>query len=152
MLEGVKIGDSIAVSGACLTVTATGRDEFIADCMPETLARSTLGAATNGTEVNLERSLALGERLGGHLVLGHVDAVAVIKGVDGRGESQEVRLSLPGAVAPFVAEKGSVALDGVSLTIMRVKGEEFAVGLIPHTIGVHDFAPAAEGSVGQLRG
>jgi riboflavin synthase len=135
VLQGVKLGDSIAVSGACLTVTAVGRDEFVADCMPETLERSTLGAATKGTVVNLERSLAIGDRLGGHLVLGHVDAVVVVKGVDDRGESQEVRLSLPASVAPFIAEKGSVALDGVSLTIMRVDGQEFVVGLIPHTIG-----------------
>jgi riboflavin synthase len=134
VLEGVRVGDSIAVSGPCLTVTAVGRDEFVADCMSETLTRTTLGKVTNGSEVNLERSLALGDRLGGHLVMGHVDTVAAVRGVDTKGESRELRLSLPSLVAPFIAEKGSVAVDGVSLTIIRIGAEEFVVGLIPHTI------------------
>jgi riboflavin synthase len=134
VLEGVELGDSIAVSGACLTVTATRRDEFVADCMPETLERTTLKKATSGTEVNLERSLALGDRLGGHLVMGHVDAVSVVNGLDTKGASKELRLSLPAVMAAFVAEKGSVTIDGVSLTVIRVDKEEFTVGLIPHTI------------------
>lgn len=146
VLQGAKVGDSIAVSGACLTVTAVGRDEFLADCMPETLERSTLGRAASGTAVNLERSVALGGRLGGHLVLGHVDAVAEVKGLETRGESLEVRLALPAAMAAFIAEKGSVAVDGVSLTVIRVGESEFVVGLIPHTIGATTLRSLDKGS------
>jgi riboflavin synthase len=134
VLEGTHIGDSIAVCGACLTVTAVGQDEFVAECMAETLSRTTLGGMTTGVAVNLERALALNGRVGGHLVLGHVDAVATVRSIDARGDALEVSLSLPATVARFVAEKGSVALDGVSLTVMRAGAEEFSVGLIKHTI------------------
>jgi riboflavin synthase len=147
VLAATKVGDSISVSGVCLTVTAVGRDEFVADCMPETLSRTTLGVARNGTEVNLERSVAWGGRLGGHLVLGHVDAVVVVEALEHRGESLEVRFSLPGVVEAFVAEKGSVALDGVSLTVMSVARDSFAVGLIPHTIGATTLRSLAKGSM-----
>ncbi len=135
VLEGTRIGDSIAVSGACLTVTHVGRDEFGADCMAETLSRTTLATAAKGTQVNLERALAVGGRLGGHLVLGHVDSVVAVTGVQRRQDSLEVSMTLPDAVAPFVAEKGSVTIDGVSLTVIRVGAHDFVVGLIPHTIG-----------------
>jgi riboflavin synthase len=147
VLEGTNVGDSISVSGACLTVTVLGCDDFVADSMPETLARTTLGKARTGTEVNLERSLTWGGRLGGHLVLGHVDAVVVVEAVERRGESLEVRLSLPPAVAAFVAEKGSVTLDGVSLTVMSVGQGSFSVGLIPHTVEATTLRALAKGSL-----
>ena len=133
VLEGVKVGDSIAVSGACLTVVGIGDEELTMDCMPETLSRTTLGRVVRGGEVNLERSLALGDRLGGHLVLGHVDAVSEVLSSKERGNSLEVRLSLPEEVRPYVVAKGSIAIDGVSLTVTRVDRDAFEIGLIPHT-------------------
>ena len=134
VLGGTKIGDSIAVSGACLTVVALGSDGFTVDCMPETLTQTTLGGVEKGALVNLERSLALGERLGGHLVLGHVDAVAEVIAVRRTGNAHEIRFSLPESVAAYVAPKGSVAIDGVSLTVIRVDDKGFEVGVIPHTL------------------
>jgi len=134
VLEGTSLGDSIAVSGACLTVVDLARDGFTVDCMPETFLRTTLGQATRGTVVNLERSLALGGRLGGHLVLGHVDAVAEVLAVERKGRTWEVRFSLPGEVSGCVAAKGSVAIDGISLTVVRVYEGAFEVGIIPHTL------------------
>lgn len=133
VLAGVRVGDSIAVSGACLTVVGIGEDELTMDCMPETLSRTTLGKAVRGSEVNLERSLALGDRLGGHLVLGHVDAVCSVLEIRERGNSLEVRLSLPDEIRPYVVAKGSIAIDGVSLTVTRVDREAFEIALIPHT-------------------
>jgi riboflavin synthase len=134
ILEDTKLGDSIAVCGACLTVVAIGGDEFTADCMPETFSRTTLGKAVRGSEVNLERSLVVGGRLGGHLVLGHVDAVAQAVGIERRGIALEMKFSLPESVRAYVAEKGSIAVDGVSLTVIRVGDEAFEVGVIPHTV------------------
>jgi riboflavin synthase len=146
VLDGTRTGDSIAVGGVCLTVTTVGREEFAADCMSETLSRTTLAKATTGVEVNLERSLAVGARLGGHLVLGHVDAVTRVLSVETKGEAVEVKLALPAVVAPFLAEKGSVALDGVSLTVIGVDATEFSVGLVPHTISATTLRSIAEGS------
>ena len=134
VLEGTKVGDSIAVSGACLTVIALDGAGFVVECMPETLARTTLGRAVPGSPVNLERSLRWGDRLGGHLVLGHVDGVGEILGVRQQGIAWEVRVSLPAAVRGAVAAKGSIAIDGISLTVMRVDDEGFEVGVIPHTV------------------
>ncbi|MBN1321847.1 MAG: riboflavin synthase [Thermoleophilia bacterium] len=134
VLEGTSLGDSIAVSGACLTVVDLTRDGFTVDCMPETFLRTTLGQAKRGTVVNLERSLAMGSRLGGHLVLGHVDAVADVLAVERKGRTWQVRFSLPDEVRGCVAAKGSVAIDGVSLTVVRVVNEGFDVGVIPHTL------------------
>ncbi len=134
VLDGTKIGDSIAVSGACLTVVSLDGDGFVVECMPETLSRTTLGQAEPGSLVNLERSLRWGDRLGGHLVLGHVDAVAVVRGMRQAGIAREVELSLPAEVAGAVAAKGSIAVDGISLTVMQVTGDAFTVGIIPHTL------------------
>jgi riboflavin synthase len=134
VLEGTRVGDSIAVSGACLTVVDLGSDGFTADCMPETLQRTTLGAAGGGSPVNLERSLALGQRLGGHLVLGHVDAVAEVLATKRSGEAWEIRFSLAPDIGPCVAGKGSIAIDGISLTVVRVDRAGFEVGIIPHTL------------------
>lgn len=134
VLEGTKVGDSIAVSGACLTVIALDGDGFVVECMPETLALTTLGRAGPGSLVNLERSLRWGDRLGGHLVLGHVDDAAEILRVRQEGIAWEVRVSLPAALRGTVAAKGSIAIDGISLTVTRVDGEGFEVGVIPHTL------------------
>lgn len=134
VLEGTVLGDSIAVSGACLTVVDLRADGFTVDCMPETLSHTTLGTMARGSLVNLERSLQLGGRLGGHLVLGHVDAVAEVLAVRPAGIAWEVDFSLPEAVRPCVAAKGSIAVDGISLTVMRVDERSFTVGIIPHTM------------------
>ena len=132
--EPLAEGESIAVSGPCLTVvdvTATG---FTADVSPETLRRTTLGALRPGSAVNLERSLRLADRLGGHLVMGHVDATARVVAVRPEGEFRVIRVALPGALAPEVAEKGSVAVDGVSLTVAAVGDDWFETAVIPATL------------------
>jgi riboflavin synthase len=134
VLEGTKIGDSIATNGACLTVISLDPEGFVVECMPETLARTTLGQAGPGAIVNLERSLRWGDRLGGHLVLGHADGVGEVLSVRRAGIAWEVRISLPEELRGAVAAKGSIAIDGISLTVMRVDAEAFEVGIIPHTL------------------
>jgi riboflavin synthase len=134
VLEGTRLGDSIAVNGACLTVVDMRADTFTVDFMAETMERTTIGSFSTGTRVNLERSLAVGGRAGGHLVLGHVDAVAEVLSARQTGVATELRFSLPEVIAPCVAAKGSIAIDGISLTVMRVDDEGFEVGIIPHTL------------------
>ena len=134
VLEGTRIGDSIAVSGACLTVVDLQRDGFTVDCMPETLSLTTLGSVSSGAQVNLERSLAVGGRAGGHLVLGHVDAVGEVIAVRRGTPAWELSFSLPEVIAACVAPKGSIAIDGVSLTVIRLTASGFDVGVIPHTL------------------
>jgi riboflavin synthase len=134
VLEGTRVGDSIAVSGACLTVVSLGEGSFAVDCMPETLTRSTIGALRPGDPVNLERALALGDRLGGHLVLGHLDAVGEVLAVTPHGVASDLRISLPPEMRGYVAPKGSVAVDGISLTVTDVTANEFGLGIIPHTL------------------
>jgi len=134
VLEGTRIGDSIAVNGACLTVVELGESAFAVDCMPETLAHSTVGGLRPGDQVNLERAMALGDRLGGHLVLGHVDGVGKVLAVRTRGMAWEVRISLPDGLRGYVAGKGSVAVDGISLTVTDVSEIDFGLGIIPHTL------------------
>jgi riboflavin synthase len=147
--EGVRHGDSIAVNGVCLTVVDTpgqlseGSGEFSADVMAETLNRSSLGALTPGARVNLERAMALGDRLGGHLVQGHVDATATLlsrapgrPGADGRPQWEVLRFSLPGAVARYLVDKGSITVDGVSLTVVEAGADHFTVSLIPTTLAL----------------
>jgi riboflavin synthase len=134
VLDGTKVGESISVSGACLTVIALDGDGFVVECMPETLTRTTLGQAGPGSLVNLERSLRWGDRMGGHLVLGHVDGVGEVLRVRREGIAWEVRVSLPAGLRGAVATKGSIAIDGISLTVMRVDDEGFEVGVIPHTL------------------
>jgi riboflavin synthase len=134
VLEGTRIGDSIAVNGACLTVVDLQRDNFTVDFMAETVERTTIGSFETGTRVNLERSLTVGGRAGGHLVLGHVDAVGEVVAVRPTGVATVVRFSLPEAVAPCIAPKGSIAIDGISLTVMGVDDDGFEVGIIPHTL------------------
>jgi riboflavin synthase len=143
--SAIPIGASIACSGACLTVVAVEPGAFSAQASAETLARTTLGAWEKGTPVNLEKSLRVGDELGGHLVLGHVDGLARI--VERRPEAESVRFVLEAAeeLALFIAPKGSVALDGVSLTVNEVSGNRFSVNIIPHTLSCTNFAEAHPG-------
>ena len=126
-------GDSIAVNGVCLTAVALHEDGFDTDVSRETLAVTTLGALARGSRVNLEPALALGERLGGHLVSGHVDGIATVAARRDNGRAIDVDFVLPAALARYVARKGSVAIDGVSLTINAVSADGFSVTIIPHT-------------------
>ena len=132
--EDLVLGESIAVDGACLTVTEFRERHFTVDISFETLARSTLGAAVAGRQVNLERALRLSDRLGGHLVAGHVDAVATLRSSRVRGGFRELTVDAPRQVMHQVAPKGSVALDGVSLTVNEISGDSFQLAVIPHTL------------------
>lgn len=127
------LGASICCSGVCLTVVRLGADEFAVDASAETLARTTLGLWRPGSRVNLERSLRVGDELGGHIVAGHVDAVAEVLEAKPENASVRWRFRLPDGLARHVASKGSVALDGVSLTVNEVEGDDFGVNIIPHT-------------------
>lgn len=131
-----QAGDSVAVAGCCLTALDLDQRGFSADLSAETLGRTSLGALKVGDTVNLEPAMALGDRLGGHLVTGHVDALAEVVEIRPAGESHVVRFRVPERLARFVAEKGSVTLDGVSLTVNAVDGCDFEVNLIPHTWSV----------------
>ncbi|HEX2874464.1 MAG TPA: riboflavin synthase [Polyangiaceae bacterium] len=131
--EALELGESIAVSGACLTVIAQTSTSFDADVSLETTEKTTLGALALGSDLNLERSLRVGDRLGGHWVSGHVDGIGRIVSVEPQGDAWLVKVSMPEELRRFVAPKGSVALDGVSLTVNAVAGLELQVMLIPHT-------------------
>jgi riboflavin synthase len=130
--DGLRVGDSVAVNGVCLTVTAAGRS-FTADVMAETLDRSNLGRLVPGERVNLERALRFGDRVGGHLVSGHVDAVGTITGKEERDIAVVVSIGAPREMLRYVATKGSVAVDGISLTVLETGEDWFSVSLIPHT-------------------
>ena len=130
----VANGDSIAVNGVCLTVTSSDGDTFTADVMRETLTRSSLAAAVPGTPVNLERSVRLADRLGGHLVQGHVDGVGVVVSRSPGEHWDVVRVTVPPGLDRYVVEKGSIAVDGISLTVTAVTGDWFEVSLIPETL------------------
>lgn len=132
-LEGVAIGDSIAVAGACLTVTRLERHAFAADVSNETLACTTLGALKVGSRVNLEKALRAGDPLGGHYVTGHVDAVAKVVALSRDARSLRVSIEVPERFARYVAAKGSATVEGTSLTVNEVDGRVFGVNLIPHT-------------------
>lgn len=138
-------GASIACCGACLTVVATEPGAFSVEVSDETLSRTTLGDWREGTPVNLERPMKLGEELGGHIVLGHIDGVARILERRQEGECVCFLLEAPPPLARFIAEKGSVALDGVSLTVNETKGSRFAVAIIPHTLLHTNFGKASVG-------
>jgi riboflavin synthase len=139
-------GESIACSGTCLTVVERGAGLVSFDAVPETLARTTLGGWRTGTRVNLERSLALGDRLGGHLVQGHVDGVGEVLARTPEGQGVRLGISLPPAIAPLVAEKGSIAVDGVSLTVARAGRDRFEVALIPETLARTSLGEAGPGT------
>jgi riboflavin synthase len=133
-IAGITVGDSMAVNGTCLTVTECAGGAFAADVTPETLARTTLGGLRQGDVVNLERPVAVGDRLGGHVMQGHIDGVGWVVRRDPQGDAEWLEVDAPPSVARYIVEKGSVAVDGVSLTVARREGNRFAVCLIPHTI------------------
>lgn len=133
VLKDIKVGDSIAVNGVCLTAIRYQESSFTAEVSPETLSRSNLGALQSGQEVNLERPLRAGDRLGGHLVTGHIDAVGRITGMEKRGNSLWVTVEPPPEVMRYVVEKGSVAVDGISLTIASCTDRTFSIAVVPFT-------------------
>ncbi|HYB08588.1 MAG TPA: riboflavin synthase [Alphaproteobacteria bacterium] len=144
-MASIALGASIACSGACLTVVEKGADWFAVEVSGETLARTTLGTWAVGRAVNLERSLRLGDELGGHLVSGHVDGVARIVEIIPEGGSMRLMFEVAAGLAKFVASKGSVAIDGVSLTVNEVDGAFFGVNIIDHTRRVTSFGEVAVG-------
>ncbi len=145
-LGEAALGDSIAVNGACLTVTALDGSEFTVDASDETLSRTTLGTLAPGSRVNLERALRSGDRLGGHIVNGHVDGVGEVVSKTKSGGSFIFRFSLPEGLAKYVVEKGSIAVDGVSLTVNSAEGNEFTVNIIPFTLAETTFGGLGPGS------
>jgi len=130
----LEIGESIAVNGACLTVASVSGDGFVADVMPETLHRTTLGALTGGATVNLERALRFGDRVGGHMVSGHVDGTAIVTALREDANARWVTIATPDDLIDLVAEKGCIAVDGISLTVVDVFTAAFTVSLIPVTL------------------
>src|SRR6056297_3204790 len=143
----VELGASIACSGACLTVIDKGPGWFAVDASAETLACTTLGGWGEGTAVNLERALKVGDELGGHIVSGHVDGVGHIIARLPEGDSARFTFEVPASLARFIAEKGSVTLNGVSLTVNEVDGQHFGVNLIPHTLENTTFGAAEPGDL-----
>ena len=142
----LNLGDSICVDGVCLTVAALGAASFFADVSGETLRVTTLGAKAIGSRVNLEPALRAGDSLGGHWVSGHVDGIAEVVATGNDARSLRVEFAAPAALARYIARKGSVTLDGVSLTVNEVDGVKFAVNLIPHTLEVTTLGKLAAGS------
>ncbi|RUR01383.1 riboflavin synthase [Labedella endophytica] len=151
-VTGARIGDSIAVSGVCLTVVTSGDESFTADVMAQTLAMSSLDTAAAGRRVNLERAAQVGDRLGGHIVQGHVDGTAALLSVTEGSAWRVLRFSLPASLAPLVVDKGSIAVDGVSLTVSSLSGPDdsehwFEVSLIPETLAVTSLGSLGIGDV-----
>ena len=133
VLEGTRTGDSIAVNGICLTVVALGADSFTADVMAETFRRSSLGTCGPGSPVNLERAMAADGRFGGHMVSGHIDGTGVIREYRRESNAVWVRIAAGREILRLVVEKGSICIDGISLTVAAVSGTDFQVSIIPHT-------------------
>jgi len=144
-IETIAIGASIACSGCCLTVVEIGADWFAVDVSAETLSKSRLGAWTVGSRVNLERSLRMGDELGGHIVSGHVDGVAEAVSASLENASTRWLFRVPHELSRFIAPKGSITVDGVSLTVNEVQGDIFGVNVIPHTAAVTGFGSLAPG-------
>jgi riboflavin synthase len=140
-----SVGDSVAIDGVCLTVVDGDRRSLAFDAVPETLARTTLGRLAPGSPVNLEPALRAGEALGGHHVQGHVDGVGRIRSVEDEGEGKRVWVDAPSGLLRYCVEKGSVAVDGVSLTVAALDGHGFAVALVPHTLEATTLGRAASG-------
>ncbi len=149
-LSATALGDSIAVSGVCLTVIARAAHGFVADVSRETLARTTLGGLRAGDVVNLERALRVGDALGGHLVAGHVDGIGHLLDIREDARSQRWRLRAPEELARYIAAKASICVDGVSLTVNEVDGAAFGVNLIPHTLEHTSFARLRAGAAVNL--
>lgn len=133
VLEQTAIGDSIAVNGVCLTVVTRTEDSFCADVMAETLRRSSLGSLQSGSEVNLERAMAANGRFGGHIVSGHIDGTGTVSSLRREDNAVWVTVETPSALMRYIVEKGSIAIDGVSLTVAKVSAGSFSVSVIPHT-------------------
>lgn len=133
VLEGTKLGDSIAVNGVCLTVTSLSSDGFTADVMAETMRRSALGQLKSGSKVDLERAMAADGRFGGHIVSGHIDGVGTIREMKHEGNAVWVTITASAAILRGIVEKGSIAIDGISLTVAAVDDTSFSVSIIPHT-------------------
>jgi len=133
VLSATQIGDSISVNGVCLTVTTMGAASFTADTMPETLKRSNLGELRSGSPVNLERALRLGDRFGGHIVSGHIDGTGSIVNIKEDENAIWISIAADSSLLRYVIDKGSIAIDGVSLTVVRVEENQFNVSVIPHT-------------------
>lgn len=149
-LADVALGDSIAVAGVCLTAVELDGAHFAADVSAETLRLTTLGALAVGDAVNLEKSLRLADRLGGHLVSGHVDGIGAVAAVRDDGGSQRWTFRAPAALARYIAVKGSICVDGTSLTVNEVAGDTFGVTLIPHTLAVTTFGARRAGDAVNL--
>lgn len=133
VLEGSRIGDSIAVSGVCLTATSLGSTYFTADAMPETLDRSSLGRMSAGSHVNLERAMPADGRFGGHIVSGHIDGTGTVKSITKDENAIWYQIGAAPKLLRYIVEKGSIAIDGISLTVARTDDETFSVSIIPHT-------------------
>ena len=133
-LSDVKTGDSIAVNGACLTVVDFDAGSFAVDLAPETLRRTALGQAGPGSAVNLERALAAGDRMGGHIVQGHIDATGVITAITPEADCYILEIEAPTTLAPYIVEKGFIAVDGISLTVVQRAGNRFTISVIPFTM------------------
>ena len=133
MLEGTRIGDSIAVNGVCLTVTAMDDSSFTADVMPETLRRTNLGDLSSMAEVNLERAMAADGRFGGHIVSGHIDGTGTVVSLVHEGNAVVVTIEAKPEILDLIIEKGSICIDGISLTVVAVNKDSFSVSVIPHT-------------------
>ncbi len=134
VMDGIRLGDSIAVNGACLTVVEFGPQRFRVDLAPETLRRTSLSQLTTGSRVNLERPLAVTDRLGGHIVQGHVDGAGQITSIRPEGDCFIFRVRAPKRLLPYIVEKGFVAIDGISLTIVSKGAASFTVSVIPYTL------------------
>lgn len=148
----LALGDSVATSGVCLTVVAHDATTWSADVSPETLRVTALGALTPGSAVNLERPLAVGSRLGGHFVQGHVDGTGRIEAITPEGDFVRVRISFPPTLAPYFIEKGSVAVDGISLTVASLAAATFDVQIVPHTWTMTTLHHAQPGDLVNLEG
>ena len=145
-LKEVILGDSIAVNGTCLTVTSLSKKTFTVDASKETLAKTNLGKLKVGKTVNLELALKAGDKMGGHMVNGHIDGVGKVKSRAKQGESYEFTFSVPKNLSKYIVKKGSVAIDGVSLTVNAVKGDNFVVNIIPFTQKATTFGQIRKGS------
>lgn len=150
VLEGTKTGDSIAVNGVCLTVVTIKSTEFMADVMPETLKRSSLGQLKAGSRVNLERAMAADGRFGGHIVSGHIDGTGTVASITKDSNAVRFQILAPEEILRGIVEKGSVAIDGISLTVTAVEKDRFEVSVIPHTLGETVLSDRKKGSVVNL--
>ena len=145
ILSDVKLGDSIAVNGTCLTAVSFSNSEFSVDLSPETMRRTSLSQLTEGSRVNLERALSASDRMGGHIVQGHVDATGRITSIKPDGDSIIFRVRIPKRLDKYIVEKGFVAVDGISLTVVKRGASSFTLAVIPYTLGNTNLAVLSEG-------